>query len=127
MNVGDCKPEHFKLAPMLREAVRKTDANYIKKLQCGHEHNQTGMKIGDNTGIVQICCFTIVWCDFPMYNEIFGWDELLSLIYRKCMVPTVVTNSIYGSKSIGNSIQLLKPNLLFNLGQTQFKLEGTKN
>ena len=51
---------------------------------------------------------------------------LLSLIYRKCTVPPVVSNGNYGSKSTGNSIQLPKPNLLFNLGQTLLRSKGTK-
>ena len=42
--------------------------------------------------------------------------------YRKCMVSTVVSNSKYGSKSTGSSIQLPKLFSLFNLGQTQLRL-----
>ena len=41
--------------------------------------------------------------------------------YRKCTVPTVVSNGKYGSKSTGNSIQLPKLSSLFNLGKTQLR------
>jgi len=75
VNVRDCEAEHVKLVPMLRKAATKIDANYIKNLQCGHEQNQTEMKKDDNTGIVQMCCFTSVWCDYPIYEVNFGWGK----------------------------------------------------
>ena len=38
------------------------------------------------------------------------------------MVPSVISNGKYRSKSTGNLIQLPKLNSLFNLGQTQLRL-----
>ncbi|XP_050374735.1 stemmadenine O-acetyltransferase-like [Argentina anserina] len=62
------KEECYGLAKQVREAVRKIDKSYIKKLQQGHDVHRTS----DGSSITSL--FSSL-CHFPLYDNDFGWGR----------------------------------------------------
>ncbi|KAG5521930.1 hypothetical protein RHGRI_034223 [Rhododendron griersonianum] len=72
----DTNEEGFDLVTQMREAVRKIDDNYVKKLQEGDEHLNFIKGRAENLtkGEVDSFRFTSL-CHFPLYGADFGWGK----------------------------------------------------
>ncbi|KAI3454980.1 hypothetical protein Pfo_011643 [Paulownia fortunei] len=60
------------LITKLRNAIRKIDCDYVRKIINGDEYFDLSLKEG--AGLLEVCIFSS-WCRFPVYEVDYGWGK----------------------------------------------------
>ncbi|KAL0307401.1 UNVERIFIED_CONTAM: Stemmadenine O-acetyltransferase [Sesamum angustifolium] len=78
---AEIEPDYYKLAIILRDGIRKSDADYVTRLENGdsflkyyadNEENDPAFK--DGRKILEMCGFTS-WYRLPAYEVDYGWGK----------------------------------------------------
>ncbi|KAL0406639.1 UNVERIFIED_CONTAM: Minovincinine 19-hydroxy-O-acetyltransferase [Sesamum latifolium] len=78
---AETEPDYYELAIKLRDGIKKTDADYVTRIEDGdsflkysanNDENDPAFK--DGRKILEMCVFTS-WCRLPAYEVDYGWGK----------------------------------------------------